>query len=199
MNPTAAQAQPKSNASPTTSLVIPLLVCALAFFTCSLHQSTLAQSRAPFPMQVTSESFSDGGAIPQQFTCDGADNSPGLRWTTVPGKTKSLALVMHDPDAPVDFTHWLAYNIPPSARELAAGASPRVAMPKGSDEGMNDFSHIGYGGPCPPPGKPHHYIFSIYALDAQLALPAGSKRGELEAAIKRHMIAMGRITGLYQR
>ena len=199
MNPAAANVQPKINARPAAGVFVPLLLCSLAFFTYPRHPSTMAQSHAPFPMQVTSSSFSDGGAIPQQFTCDGADTSPGLRWTTVPAKTRSLALVMHDPDAPVDFTHWLAYNIPPSARELAVGASPRVAMPKGADEGMNDFSHIGYGGPCPPPGKPHHYIFSIYALDADMALPAGSKRAELEAAIKQHVIAMGRITGLYQR
>jgi len=199
MIPEMARTRLPLNARLVVAAIISLVVCALALLADPAHESTLAQSHAQFPLQLTSASFLDGGAIPQRFTCDGANLSPNLRWNTVPGRTKSLALVVHDPDAPVDFTHWLAYNIPPSTRELAEGASPRVAMPKGSDEGMNDFSSVGYGGPCPPPGKPHHYIFTLYALDARLILAAAPKRGELEAAIRPHVIAEGRVTGTYQR
>lgn len=199
MNPEVARNASKKTGRLTLTFVILFLLCMVALFAFSRRQSTLAQSRAQFPIQVRSISFSEGAAIPQEFTCDGADVSPDLHWTTVPGRTKSLAVVMHDPDAPVDFTHWLAYNIPPDTRRLAAGASPHSGMPKGSDEGVNDFRRLGYGGPCPPPGRPHHYIFNIYALDVRLALPAAPRRAELESAIGPHVIAEGRITGLYQR
>lgn len=199
MNLEVASVRSKVNARPSVAVVGSILIFLLALLALSWRESTVAQSRAQFSIQVTSSSFVDGGMIPQKFTCDSADFSPDLQWTTLPGKTKSLALVMHDPDALADFTHWVAYNIPSSAGELALGASPRAAMPKGSNEGINDFSHLGYGGPCPPPGKPHHYIFTLYALDALLDLPAGQKRAELEFAMRQHVIAEGRITGLYRR
>ncbi|MGO8758483.1 MAG: YbhB/YbcL family Raf kinase inhibitor-like protein [Terracidiphilus sp.] len=150
-------------------------------------------------VRIQSSSFVDGGAIPRQFTCDGAGISPALGWQNVPASARSLALVIHDPDAPIDFAHWVAYNIPAGARGLAEGASSRGAMPEGSAEGSNSFGRQGYGGPCPPPGKPHHYVFLLYALDARLNLKPGLTREQLEAAIRGHILAEGQIVGTYRR
>jgi hypothetical protein len=158
-----------------------------------------AQGQARSSLQVSSASFSDGGSIPQQFTCDGADDSPNLQWPAAPAGTKSFAIVMDDPDAPADFTHWLVYNIPPGVHELAQGAPAQAAMPRGSAEGANDFRRLGYGGPCPPAGKPHHYVFRIYALDIRLDLPPGAARKQLDSEIKQHIVAEGQIIGIYQR
>ena len=106
---------------------------------------------------------------------------------------------MNDPDAPVDFTHWIAYNIPPDVSGLAEGASAQAAMPDGSAEGTNDFRRHGYAGPCPPAGKPHHYVFRLYALDIRLDSPPRTTRKQLESAIERHIVAEGQIIGIYQR
>jgi Raf kinase inhibitor-like YbhB/YbcL family protein len=158
-----------------------------------------AQGQTRSSLRVSSASFSNGGAIPRQFTCDGADASPSLQWSAAPHGTRSFALVMNDPDAPFDFTHWIAYNIPPAVRGVAEGASTRGAMPKGSAEGINDFRNTGYGGPCPPVGKPHHYVFRIYALDVRLDLPPGATRRQLDSVIERHIVAEGQIVGVYRR
>lgn len=181
------------------ALAIAVLLGLAAFLEASRHQATSAHSRTRASLVITSSSFSNDGAIPPQYTCDGAGISPNLQWAGAPGGTKSLALVMHDPDAPVDFTHWLAYNIPPTAHELAEGASMDGAMPQGSSEGANGFGRTGYGGPCPPPGAPHHYVVHLYALDSRLDLPAGVTRSRLEAALKPHIIGSGEIVGLYGR
>jgi len=161
--------------------------------------SAPAQGQARSSLLVRSSSFSDGGSIPRRFTCDGAGDSPNLQWPVVPAAAKSVAIVMNDPDAPVDFTHWIAYNIPPSVWGLAEGASARDAMPKGSAEGTNDFRRAGYAGPCPPAGKSHHYVIRIYDLDIRLDLPPGATRRQLSSAIERHILAEGQIVGTYQR
>jgi hypothetical protein len=158
-----------------------------------------AQSRQGDSLVVSSSGFSSGGAIPKRYTCEGSGISPSLQWSTAPGGTKSFALVMHDPDAPGDFTHWLAYNIPPGTHELAEGASARGAMPAGSSEGINGFGRTGYGGPCPPAGPPHRYVFHLYTLDSRLDLPAGAERGRLESAMKPHILGGGEIVGHYGR
>lgn len=146
-----------------------------------------------------SSSFVNGGAIPRRFTCDGAGDSPSLGWFGEPAGTKSFAIVMNDPDAPIDFTHWLVYNIPAGVRRLATGASTHGAMPQGSEEGTNSFGQFGYGGPCPPPGKPHHYVFRIFAIDAGIDLPSGASRAQLESAVRGHVLAEGQIVGIYGR
>ena len=174
-----------------STLVVFLVFCQL--------RTVPAQGQTRSSLRVSSASFSNGGAIPRQFTCDGADASPSLQWSAAPHGTRSLALVMNDPDAPVDFTHWIAYNIPPAVLGLAEGASTRGAMPKGSAEGTNDFRNTGYGGPCPPVGKPHHYVLRIYALDVRLDLPPGATRKQLDSAIERHIVAEGQIVGVYRR
>lgn len=142
---------------------------------------------------VTSPAFRQGQTIPVEYTCDGVNVSPALRWTTPPTGTKSFALVMDDPDAAGGtFTHWLAWNISPKARGLSQGARPPL-------EGATSFARAGYGGPCPPPGTPHRYFFKLYALRAQLALPAGAGRPALEKAIKGKVLKRATLIGLYGR
>jgi Raf kinase inhibitor-like YbhB/YbcL family protein len=178
---------------------------AVAVLCCLLVSILLWQGSEPVDGQVhavswvRSKSFSDGRAIPRQYTCDGADISPQLEWPAAPANTKSIAIVMDDPDAPIDFTHWLAWNIAPQVRELAEGASQQGTMPTGSLEGENDFGKRGYGGPCPPRGNPHHYFFKVYALDILLDLPGGATRKQVDAAMSGHILAQGQIIGTYQR
>lgn len=182
-----------------TTIVAGGLVCLFAFLLIRQHSPTSSEVQAGPTMNFSSSSFSSGASIPSRYTCDGENLSPGLGWSGEPAATRSFALILHDPDAPIDFTHWLAYNIPSSVHQLAEGASNHGAMPAGSAEGMNGFRKTGYGGPCPPAGKPHHYVFLLYALDADLGLPAGARREELEAAMRSHIVATGRFTGSYQR
>src|SRR3989304_2756237 len=117
-------------------------------------------------IQLTSSAFTDGSPIPARHTCDGPDVSPMLKWSGAPAGTKSFALICDDPDAPAGtWVHWVIYGIPPDTTDLPEGVPPDETLPDGSRQGKNDFGRIGYGGPCPPPGKPHRYYFKIYALD----------------------------------
>jgi Raf kinase inhibitor-like YbhB/YbcL family protein len=182
-----------------------ICIFATVFLSCLLiavmlwQPSEPAHGQARASLWVRSASFSNGGAIPSDHTCDGANLSPQLQWQQAPAGTKSLALVMDDPDTPTDFTHWLVYNIAPGVRELAEGASTEGVMPQGSAEGKNSFGRSGYGGPCPPRGKPHHYVFRVVALDRLLDLPPGATRKQLDAAIDGHIVSQGQIIGIYQR
>jgi Raf kinase inhibitor-like YbhB/YbcL family protein len=143
---------------------------------------------------LTSPAFSDGEAIPPRYTCEGANLSPPLSWSGLPEGTRSLALIMDDPDAPVGtFTHWLAWGIDPEVGGLAAGERAPV-------EGRNDFGVTGYGGPCPPPGHgPHRYFFRLYALDSEVGLHPGAIRKELERALEGHLLGEAVLVGVYQR
>jgi hypothetical protein len=192
----------KNHPGPSFKRVFPV---AIVLFSCLLASVLLWQPSEPVHGQarasfgVRSSSFSDGGIIPRRHTCDGADLSPQLEWQSAPAGTKSFAIVMDDPDAPIDFTHWLVYDIPPGVRELAEGASTQGAMPRGSAEGRNNFGRLGYGGPCPPRGNPHHYVFRVYALDIRLDLPAGATRRQVDAAMSGHVATLAQIIGIYRR
>jgi hypothetical protein len=146
------------------------------------------------------QSFSNGGKIPRQYTCDGADVSPALQWGEAPAKTQGFALIVDDPDAPGGtWTHWMIWNIGREVTALPEGM-PKVPEPaKGALQGRNDFKRVGYGGPCPPPGRPHRYFFRLYALDARLDVKAGAGRSELERAMKRHVLAETEWMGTYGR
>lgn len=184
-------------ASTRVASAIGVLVC-LSVFLLLLHRdSAFAQARAA--LEVHSKSFPAGGQIPRQFTCDGSDDSPGLHWTFGPYGTMSFAIAMNDPDAPTNFVHWLAYNIPAGVRLLGEGAAAYGGMPQGSALGTNSFGSFGYGGPCPPQGKPHHYVFRVYALDRRIALAPGAGADEFETAIRGHILAQGEIVGVYGR
>lgn len=144
-------------------------------------------------IRITSSAFQEGGNIPPKFTCDGGNTSPALQISDVPSATKSLVLIVDDPDAPGGvFTHWAVWNISPQTGTIAEGSTPKGV------HGTNDFGKSGYGPPCPPSGT-HRYFFKVFAVDRQLDLPAGAKRGQLDAAMKGHVIAQGELMGRYSR
>lgn len=149
-------------------------------------------------LTVTIASFRQD-KIPKKFTCDGEETSPALKWSAPPPGTKSFALVVTDPDAPGGtFVHWVLYGMPADKRELPEGLSKEGRLIDGSRQGRNDFDEIGYRGPCPPGRAIHHYVFTLYALDAKLDLPAGQTRIQVEAAMKGHVLASGELTARYE-
>ena len=151
-----------------------------------------------FALQTSA--FEPGGEIPAQYTCSGTDISPQLTWSEVPAGTQALALIVDDPDAPSGtFTHWVLYNLPPQEKELRENLPKTEQLPNGALQGRNDFRRTGYGGPCPPPGKPHRYFFKLYALGTKLNLKAGATKSELEAAIKGHILAQAELMGKFKR
>jgi len=144
-------------------------------------------------MKITSSAFQQGGNIPSKFSCDGANTNPPLQISDLPSEAKSLLLIVDDPDAPSGlFTHWVVWNISPQTTLIAEGSTPKGV------QGTNDFGRSGYGGPCPPSGT-HRYYFKIFALDRELDLPFGAKRGQLDATMKGHVIAQGELMGRYSR
>lgn len=147
--------------------------------------------------QLFSHSFAEGGWIPELHSCQGADVSPSLEWSGEPEDARSFALVVEDPDAPSGtFCHWLVYDIPRDAHNLAQGLKPGP----GAVNGTNDFGRPGYGGPCPPKGSPHRYYFRLYALDIDTSgLRAGVRRAELLRAIHGHTLAETQCMGRFQR
>ncbi len=149
------------------------------------------------PFHLSSTAFGDGGWIPQLHSCQGADVSPSLEWTAPPAQTRSFALVLEDPDAPGGmWCHWVLYDIPDGVLALAQGYKPGSV----GVSGINDFGKLGYGGPCPPKGRPHRYFFKLYALDVHtLGLGAGIPRAELLNAIKGHVLAEAQYMGRFER
>lgn len=144
-------------------------------------------------MKLTSSAFTDGSSIPAKYTCDGEDIHPPLEFTDIPGEAKSLVLIMDDPDAPAGvWDHWIIYDMPPEAREIPEDAEP-AGVP-----GMNSFRRGEYGGPCPP-DREHRYIFTLYALDTMLRLPAGAAKADVERAMEGHILTQDQLIGLYRR
>jgi Raf kinase inhibitor-like YbhB/YbcL family protein len=150
---------------------------------------------SPEPLRLTSTAFQEGGAIPRRFTCDGEDASPDLAWEGAPDGTKSLVLIVVDPDAR-DFVHWLAYDLTGSpAGELPLGISASAHEPP---QGTNSFGKRGYGGPCPPSGT-HHYRFTLSALDKVLELTSAPRIDILRAAMAGHVLTEVTLTATYHR
>ena len=151
-------------------------------------------------LDVSSDAFARDGQIPAVYTCDGTDISPSLSWGHVPQGTASIAILVADPDAPGGtFIHWVAYNIPPGTRGIPAGAPGKNVLPAGSVQGMNDMGRQGYAGPCPPMGKPHHYHFTVYALDSTINLTGRREGRMLAEALVGHILAQGELVGIYRR
>lgn len=151
-------------------------------------------------IELTSTAFQQGATIPKQYTGDGADRSPSLRWSEPPSGTKSLALICDDPDAPRGtWVHWVLFNLPAQTRELKEGVPTTETLGDGAKQGKNDFGDIGYGGPAPPKGKPHRYFFKLYALDAAVDLPPGATKAQLLDAMKGRILAEGQLMGKYGR
>jgi Raf kinase inhibitor-like YbhB/YbcL family protein len=154
------------------------------------------------PLTLASPSFTNGGEIPPQFTCEGQDISPALHWTGAPAGTKSFALIVDDPDAPdpdapkMTWVHWVLFNLPATTTGLPEAVSPSQ-LPAGTKEGINDWKRTGYGGPCPPIGR-HRYFVKLYALDTELSLQQPTKV-QLEQAMQGHILAQTELVGTYQK
>lgn len=148
-------------------------------------------------MKLLSPAFTEGQTIPSKFTCDGSDINPELRIEGVPANTKSLVLIMDDPDATggVTWDHWVVWNIDPNTSVI-----PENSLPHGAIEGTTSFRHQKYGGPCPPRGsKPHRYMFKLYALDTFLDVPDHSSKSYVERGITGHILDETRLMGLFGR
>lgn len=149
---------------------------------------------------LETKAFPKGGEIPSKFTCSGENISPALSWSGAPGGTKAFALIVEDPDAPSGiFTHWVVYDLPAEAHQLPENVSQADELSGGGRQGRNDFRRTGYGGPCPPPGKPHRYFFRLYALNSALNLPAGASKREVESAMRGHVLAQAELMGKFAR
>ena len=150
--------------------------------------------------RVESPAFQNKGKIPAKYTCDGQNISPPLTWKAVPAGAKSFVLISEDTDAPVGtWVHWVLYDIPSETQELSEGVEKAEALSTGAKHGLTDFREVGYGGPCPPAGKPHRYFFKMYALDQALNLPPKMSKAELLVAMNGHVLAHAELVGHYQR
>jgi len=154
-------------------------------------------------MKLTSPSFEDQKEIPKQFTCQGVDISPALEWSGMPDGTKSLVLIVDDPDAPdpanpqMTWVHWVLYNIPATVNSFSEGIKDSD-LPEGTLEGLNDWKRTGYGGPCPPIGQ-HRYFHKLYALDIELTDLGRPTKDKLERAMEGHILSKAELIGLYQK
>jgi Raf kinase inhibitor-like YbhB/YbcL family protein len=151
--------------------------------------------------ELTSPTIVHRAALPATHTCDGAGTSPELNWSAPPEGVASLVLIMIDPDVPGNFTHWVLYNLPPDIRSLPAGlpGDPVLASLGGARQGPNSFGKTGWGGPCPPAGAAHRYIFRLYAIDTMLDVPPDADRLQLEDAMKGHYRAQTALIASYAR
>ncbi len=165
--------------------------------------SGLLHAEEDMALILRSVAFSNGGAIPSKYTCEGEDIAPALQWQGVPEDARSLVLIVDDPDAPdpkapkMTWVHWVIYNIPPEATSLPEGATSRD-LPPGTGEGLNDWKRKGYGGPCPPVGR-HRYFHKLYALDTVLKGIDNPTKAGIEAAMRGHILAQTELVGTYEK
>jgi Raf kinase inhibitor-like YbhB/YbcL family protein len=149
---------------------------------------------------VISDIFSTAAAIPVQFTCQGENVSFPLSWSDVPAGTETIAVLMQDLDTPrPGFTHWILYNIPPGTRGIPGNITTSPTLPDGSVQGRNDAGKIGYTGPCPPEGKAHRYVITVYALNRSLGGSQALNRSGFDTAVPGAVIGQGNLSGTYQR
>ncbi len=154
-------------------------------------------------LTLKSSVFENGAEIPARYTCEGDDVSPPLNWEGVPEVARSLVLIVDDPDAPdprapkTVWVHWVLYNIPPDINSLAEHITS-VTLPPGAIEGINDWNHHGYGGPCPPIGR-HRYFHKLYALDIVLEGSNQQTKADVEAAMYGHIIAQAELVGTFEK
>ena len=166
---------------------------------CTSQEPTLPEEDE-MALSLSSPVFREGEKIPVKYTCDGQDISPPLMWGKPPPGTQAFALIMDDPDAPGGvFTHWVIFNLPVDSRELPEAISRENQLQNKALHGMTGFGRVGYGGPCPPTGPAHHYLFSLYALDQPLDINAGASKRQVLDAMQGHILAQGQLTGVYKR
>jgi Raf kinase inhibitor-like YbhB/YbcL family protein len=167
---------------------------------CAVYGSNKLMVENATKFKLNSHSFSDRADIPKKYTCDGDDVSPELHWTDQPPAAKSFVLIVDDPDAPSGpWVHWVLFDLPGDAHDLPEGAGKSAPLPSGAQQGINDFKKTVYGGPCPPPGKPHRYFFKLYALDSKLSLKASPAKAEVEKAMQGHILGQAELVGRYRR
>jgi Raf kinase inhibitor-like YbhB/YbcL family protein len=165
--------------------------------------AVLIQGGTTMAFTLTSTSFTANGEIPSKHTCEGGDVSPPLAWSGVPSGTRSLALIVDDPDAPdpsapkTTWVHWIVYAMPPTATALPEGVGSDD-LPTGTKQGLNDWKRARYGGPCPPIGR-HRYFHKLYALDIELPGRESMSKADLEAAMAGHVLAEAQLIGTYQK
>ena len=171
----------------------------LSLWGCAARNQTPTQGEAPQTLKLSSSAFDPDGLIPAKYTCDGENRSPALSWDAPPAATRSLVLLVSDPDAPgKTFIHWVLYDLPPETRQLPEGIKADPILVQGGVQGKSDFGKYGYGGPCPPQGT-HRYVFTLYALDTVLDLPPGAKQADVLKAIEGHILAQAELIGRYGR
>ncbi len=183
-----------------TKSILVVIVVLLLYFGYQAYMASPIRGSFQLPfmpkqnMTIKSSAFSEGAMIPSRYTCDGQNVNPPLNFYAIPPFTKSLVLIVTDPDSSSGtFTHWILYNISPLENN-----TPENSLPKDSGTIPNDFGNPGYGGPCPLIGI-HHYVFTLYALDTYLNLPSDSKKADLENSIQNHILATAKLTGIYER
>jgi hypothetical protein len=180
-------------------LLLLALLLAVPFVAGCRHHDQEIVTASGAALTLSSESLRDG-SVPKEFTCDGEDKSPALTWTAPPSRARTLALIVTDPDAPSGtFTHWVVYNLPANIIGLPVGVPKQGQLAHGGRQGKSDFGQVGYGGPCPPAGQAHRYVFTLYALDTMLDVDAGAPRDHVEAAMKGHVLGQGELVARYQR
>lgn len=179
--------------------VITVATAAIALLGC-IPVTTVPPEEVERTLSVSSQAFHEGEKIPARYTCNGQNISPPLVWGEPPAGTGSFVLIVNDPDAPGGtFTYWVLFNLPANNRELSEAIPTQEQLPDGALQGKNDFGKVGYGGPCPPPGHPHRYQFTLYALDRALDLKADASKKQLKNAMQGHILGQGQLTGIYQR
>jgi len=173
------------------------IFCVIVMGVTAFSFANMAMSKEELKMdalKISSTAFENNGNIPEKYSCDGMDLNPPLRFENVPPGTKSLALIVDDPDAPMGtWVHWVVWNIDPKTGEIRENT-----VPKGALQGINDFRKHDYGGPCPPSGT-HRYFFKLYALDAFLNLDTNARKADLEKAMNGRIVAQAQLVGLYKR
>jgi Raf kinase inhibitor-like YbhB/YbcL family protein len=173
------------------------------FFAIALACGAASEPEEGSAMKLESSAFQDGGKIPPRFTCEGEDVSPELHWSGLPEGTRSLVLIVDDPDAPdpknpkMTWVHWVLYDIPPDASGLSEGVQPGQ-LPKGTRQGRNDWKRTGYGGPCPPIGE-HRYFHKLFALDTELGDLGEPTKAAVEQAMQGHVLGKAERVGKYQK
>jgi Raf kinase inhibitor-like YbhB/YbcL family protein len=182
------------------------LIPALAFSDSKSADTPITVRPTKMAFELKSPAFKNNERIPKKHTGEGEDVSPALAWTKAPEGVKSFALIMDDPDAPFGlWIHWVLYDIPAGLAALPEEVAKRAALPDGSKHGRSwgvkdeDCQRVGYFGPLPPPGKPHRYVFKLYALDTMLGLPPKATKTQVLSAMKGHIVAEAQLIGIYER
>jgi Raf kinase inhibitor-like YbhB/YbcL family protein len=189
---------------------LPLGVCCILLspvllmpvLSCGKPASASGQRNEPArsSFRIESSAFKQGATIPTRYSCQGENISPPLAWANPPSGARSFALIVEDPDAPAGtWTHWVVYNLPAQARAMPENTPKQGELPNGGLQGTSSFGSVGYGGPCPPPGRAHRYFFRLYALDTVLALKAGAAKADVLAALKGHVLGEAQLMGRFKR